>query len=218
MSDEKSKELIDLYVKKVIHKYNPKFKIKNKSESKLFKILKPILKLINPKFFDDYITTMFGTMWVTNTFYEKRPIEALAIVAHEGVHEYDRKRFPLFVFELLYMSPQWFSLIFLILAIFHSWWWLIATIIFLGPLPSPGRFYLEMRGYATEKLWSKYFYTNDWDPNEFIVFQLSNIRTYWGTWPFKKNIRKKLKKPVDENEKVYKDMLDFVRKYGYLKN
>jgi len=219
MSKNNTRELADLYVKEVIRKYNPKFEIKQKSESKLFKILRPILLLINPNFFKAYVTTLFGTMWVTESFFEDNTrMGVLQVVAHEGVHEHDRKKkFPPVVFELLYMFPHWLVLPFLVLAFIHSWWWLLPTVWSIAPGFAPGRFYLEMRGYSVERLWSKHVRVGNFNPNPFIVYQLSNVRTYWAAWPFKKHINKKLSSDVDESDPAFKDILDFLKRHDLLK-
>jgi hypothetical protein len=214
MSKYNARELANLYVEEVIHKYNPKFEIKQKSESKLFKAIKPILLLINPKFFKSYISTVFGTMWVTESFWtDSTPMNVLQVVAHEGVHEYDRKKLPPFVFELLYMFPHWLVVPFLVLAFMHSWWWLIPAVLSLSPGFAPGRFYLEMRGYSVERLWNKHIWLDRYDPNPHIIYQMSSIRTYWATWPFRRHISKKLSSEVDESDPAFKDVLDFLSRH-----
>lgn len=218
MSKNRTRELADLYVDEVIRKYNPKFEIKEKSDSKLFRLLKPILLLVNPNFFESYITTMFGKMWVTEDFFiHNTPLNALQIVAHEGVHEHDRKKLPPVVFELLYMFPHWLIIPFLILAFTQSWWWLLAAFWSMLPGFAPGRFYLEMRGYSVERLWTKHVYEGNHDPKPHIIFQLSSVRTYWATWPFKRHIKRKLASEVDESDPAFKDIMDFLKRHDLLK-
>lgn len=122
----------------------PKFEIRHKNKSFLMKLLSVVL-FFNRKFMTNYVTTMYPVVyvpdwWGINKARQKAEIE---ILAHEYVHLYDRKKM-WWLFNLLYLSPQIFSL----LAIGAFWnisflWCLL----FLLPWPSPGRAWLEFRGY-----------------------------------------------------------------------
>lgn len=209
-----TREWCDLYIKEVISNYNPKFKIRPKEESKLFKFFAPLIKLINPKFFSSYTTTMFGVMWVTPTFFDKDHIDALEVTAHEGRHEYDKKRLPWGVFELLYSFPQVLALIFVILSIFLNWWFLFG-LVFLGPLPAPWRYHFEMKGYTTRRMWARYVYgldENTWDDD--VVELMSSLNTYYMAWPFKKWIKKDLQSAIDLNDPGYMDVMEFLKRHN----
>lgn len=215
MTNKKTREWCDLYVKEVINHYNPDFKIRPKSESKLFKFLSPIIKLVNPNFFTTFTTTFMGTMWVTDSFFDKHFKEALEVTAHEGRHEYDRKKMFPGAFELMYFFPQNLSLIFIALALLHSCWWLLPAALFLGPLPAPFRYKLEMNGYATSRIWNKYVYGIDEgfsDSN--VVRTLSSLRTYYCTWPFKSLIYKDLDKPLPlRGDPGFVDIVEFLERH-----
>ena len=224
------REWVQLYVNEVIHKYDPKFQVKYKKNSKLFKVLSPILKLICPRFFKTYVTTFGGVMWVPDYFlddqfatssYLPTVLGRLSTVAHEGVHVYDENRLKL-LYHLMYFFPQILIVPFILLAIFHSLFWLFGLLALL-PLPAPGRYYLELRGYRVRHIWNEYvygkftspevkererFYTSNW-----VGYQMSNINTYYGTWPIKSCVVKDMQKPVDVNEKQYKDIIDFLKRH-----
>lgn len=216
-SKNASKEWCNLYVKEVIHKYNPKFKIRPKSESKLFKFLAPVLKLINPGFFTNYTTTVFGTMWVTDTFFNNPPEHALKVTAHEGRHEYDRDRLMFGLFEIMYLFPQILFVPLLVLGVFWSYWLLAPAIVFLAPLPAPWRYKLEMKGYAMDKIWNNYVYSHpDSFSDEHVVHAMSSLQTYYSTWPFKSWIYKDLAKPLDlEGDPGFADVIAFLERHGF---
>lgn len=219
MSSRNTREWCELYVKEVIHQYNPKFRIEYKRKSLLFKLLKPIIKIINPTFFDNFTTTLFGVMWVPDRFFDRGIRHALKTTAHEGRHEYDRKRLPWLVFELMYSFPQNLFVPCLALACLISWWWLIPAVLFLAPLPAPFRYDLEMKGYAMENIWNTHvFQSNPWASDDHVVSALSSLRTYYATWPFKSWIYKDLEKPLDlENDKGFKDVLAFLKRHNLVR-
>jgi hypothetical protein len=215
MLQKNTRQFLELYVKEVIGKYNPNIVIKKKSESKLFKILAPILIFINPKFFKSYVTFLGRTIWVPDHFLEEETeyykiIHRLSVIAHEGVHVYDSS----WLFYLLYSFPQCLVIPFILLAIFLSPWWLFGLLAIL-PLPAPGRYYLELKAYRSKRIWNKNFFlfAEDEDFIERGGYLLSSYQAYYGTWPFKKWIEKDMKAPLDMSIEPYKDMMDFITKY-----
>jgi len=216
MSQRNAREWSDLYVKEVIHKYNPKFKIRPKRESWTFKILRPVIKFICPTFFTGFITTMFGVMWVPDGFFNNNYKRALQTTAHEGRHEYDRKRLPFGLFELMYTFPQNLFVLFAALAWLTSCWWLlIPALVSLGPWPAPWRYDLEMKGYAMNRIWNKYVYKIPEEIGEAnVVHTLSALQTYYSTWPWKHKIYRDLDKPLDLTDPGFADTMDFLKKHG----
>jgi len=220
MTKKNAREWVQLYVEDVIHKYDPNFCVKRKDTSILFKILRPVLKLINPRFFDRYITTFGGTMWVPDYFLDDSDddyeiLGRLATVAHEGVHVYDEKRLP-FLYYIMYLFPQCLAIPSLILAFFCSWWWLFG-LLFLLPLPAPGRYYIELRAYRSGHIWNKYFYNTSENEefyyNNWVGYQLSSPQTYYATWPVKACVVKDMGKEFDMTQEPYKDIIEFLKKH-----
>ena len=119
------------------------FKIIDKRESALMRVLSFVL-FFNKVFMTRYITTIYPKVYVPELpWAPDKPLGRLSILAHEYVHLKDRQRLGL-LFNILYLSPQIFAL--LSLGAIWNMWWLLA-LLFLLPLPSPGRAWLEMRGY-----------------------------------------------------------------------
>lgn len=225
MEPKNSIEWADLFVKEVVHQFDPSFKIKKKSQSWFFRFFKPVIKLINPTFFESFIFTAFGTMWVMDDFYNRKHLYGnvteyvLRSCAHEGRHAYDAKRLFFGIFEFLYTFPQNLFLPFLLMAFMCSWWFMIPAILFLVPLPAPGRYYLEMKAYVMSKIWNKYVYKIDEDASdEHVVKSLSGYQTYYGTWPFKSWIYKDLNKQVDLNDPYNAEVVKWLEKYGFKKS
>ena len=122
----------------------PDFAIKRKSESLLMRLLSFVL-FFNKGFMTKYISTIYPVVYVPDWwgFQKSREKTELEILTHEYVHLYDRKRMGI-LFNLLYLSPQIFSL-FAIGALWNlSFLWFLLCLL---PWPSPGRTWLEFRGY-----------------------------------------------------------------------
>ena len=96
------------------------------------------------------------------------------------------------VFNLLYLSPQIFSLL-SINALFYSNWFLL-FLLFLLPVPSPGRAWLEFRGYKMSM--AVWYWTTGITPDiNFVVKQFTNSSYYW-MWPFKRSLERKLQREI----------------------
>ena len=77
-----------------------------------------------------------------------------------------------------------------------------------------------MRAYGINRVWAKHVYDNpDWmkQTDENVMRQMTNLQTYWATWPFKSMVRKDLEKPLDISQEHYKEALDFLKRYDLLK-
>lgn len=119
------------------------FCIVDKKSSLLMRLLSFIL-FFNKSFMTKYITMIYPKVYVPEIpWLPDSPVKRIAILAHEYVHMKDRQRMGL-LFNFLYLSPQLFSL--LALGAVWNLWWLLA-LLFLLPVPSPGRAWLEFRGY-----------------------------------------------------------------------
>lgn len=125
----------------------PKLQIKYKNESNFMKLLSKIL-FFNKNFMHSYITTIGNSVYFPNKQHiENNPIESIIILAHECYHIKDAKKFNSFIFIMLYLVPQLFALLFIPM-LFILGWWALLFLLFLVPIPSPGRAYFEFHGYT----------------------------------------------------------------------
>lgn len=131
----------------LMRKHYPNLKIAYKDESLFMKILSKIM-FFNKSFATDFITTIGDTVYYpSRAWVEEKPVNAMNVLAHECVHIKDSHKFSSPIFKLMYMAPQVFALL-LIPAFFLIGWWALLFLLFLAPIPSPGRMYFERRGYT----------------------------------------------------------------------
>ena len=173
----------------------PDFKIVDKRESKLMRLLSKLL-FFNKNFMSRYITVIGNTVYVpTKDWIKEDAYRSLSVFCHEWVHMKDNRRLGPF-FKLLYLSPQIFSLL-AVLGFWNPLWFLF--LICLLPVPSPTRSELEMRGYAVTMA------VNWWllerKPNyDWYSKQFTSSSYYWMD-PFKKDVLKDLQKEFDRIQK-----------------
>ena len=175
------------------------FDIRGKNKSRLMKLLSVVL-FFNKDFLTRYITTIYPRIYVPSLpWAPNRPNARISILAHEYVHLYDRKRLG-WLFNVLYLSPQIFAL--LALGAFWNLWWLTA-LLFLLPLPSPGRAWLEYRGYRMT------IAVNWWltgaEPNTIWLQSKFTGPDYYWMFPFKKIVEGRILKAI-ENIKSGKNL------------
>lgn len=185
---DKRERLTD-YIKTQI----PGFEILSKKESLLIKVISKLL-FFNKKFLTSYVTTLYPKVYVPSLpWRQEQNAAAMATLAHEYVHLKDRKRMGLF-FNFLYLFPQNLSL-FSLLGVFNPWWYL--CLLFLLPIPSPTRTWLEFRGYRmTLAIWS-HFFEKDLNIDRFIETVVENQfagPSYYWMFPFKKYLIKVFRK------------------------
>ena len=172
--------------------------IRSKDESKIMKLLSKVL-FFNQKFMTGYVTTWYPHIYVPKIpWKENSHVSAIATLAHEWVHLYDRKRLGWF-FNFLYMMPQCFF-IFGLLAFWSPWFLLF--FLFLLPIPSPGRAWAEFRGYRMTVA-VHYWMTGRKVDLRWITEQFVSSNYYF-MWPFRGWLIKKFQK---EFEKIKKDDL-----------
>ena len=168
----------------------PGFEILSKKESLIIKIVSKLL-FFNKKFLTSYVTTLYPKVYVPELpWREKDHVAAIATLSHEYIHLKDRKRMWLF-FNFLYLFPQNLSL-FSLLGFINPWWYL--CLLFLLPLPSPTRAWLEFRGYRmTLAVWA-HFLKDKLDIGSFvnsIVERNFAGPAYYWMFPFKRYLVKK---------------------------
>lgn len=220
----KMPNIVQRFLAEVVLPQNKKFVIKSKSNpTGLYKALAPILRIFNPDI-DNYITVLFDECWVPSNFFLSPTVEILMTLAHETVHEHDRKKYGNVAFSLMYLFPQVLALgAFLsLLAIWFGPWWLLALgfLLFLLPLPSPTRTKLEVRGYQVTMmiLEKAYGYSREKLAGE--AERISREFTgpaYYFMWPFKKNIQERLLDTSSHSEIVYVEILNFFYNEGLIR-
>ena len=191
-NDDKEKKYDKLleHVKKQI----PKFEIRSKKESRLMKLLSVVL-FFNPRFMTNYYTTMYPRIYVPSLPWNPNKVSSrISTLAHEYVHLSDRKRMGL-AFSALYLSPQIFTLL-----AFGAFWnlWFLLALLFLLPLPSPGRAWLEFRGYRMTA--AVHYWLHGQRVNTMWIERQFTSSSYYWMFPFKKFLSKRILKAVKDIE------------------
>jgi hypothetical protein len=178
----------------------PKFEEIYKTESKLHRFLSKFTFWMlqkdpeTGKRVNTYMTRYISVIGVkvaypSRQWHEAKP-HPWKILAHEGVHMLDGKRF--WIFHMLgYGFPQ--NLLPLaLLGLWNPWCWLIALC--LLPWPSPYRAWAEFRGYAMNMAINYWRYGNIKDSTlDWIAEQFYGPKYYF-MWPLKKSVYKRLRK------------------------
>ena len=189
MSESRYKKLVE-FIKREI----PSFEVVDKKQSRLMKLLSVVL-FFNKSFLEGYVTTIYPRVYVpSERWSQHKPVSRIATLAHEYVHLYDRKRLG-WLFNVLYLSPQIFAL--LAFGAFWNLWWLSA-LLFLLPLPSPGRTWLELRGYRMTAA-VHWWLTGQRVNTVWIEQQFTGSAYYW-MCPFKKLMERRILKAAEDIE------------------
>lgn len=172
----------------------PGFELRSKKQSRLMKFLSVVL-FFNRDFLTRYVTTLYPHIYVPSfPWHPNSPTRRIATLAHEYVHLHDRRRLG-WLFDILYLSPQIFAL--LALGAFWNLTWLWA-LLFLLPLPSPGRAWLEFRAYQVTA--AVYWWLNREKINTmWLTLQFTGSSYYW-MFPIKGYIEKRIIKAVEDVE------------------
>lgn len=218
--------LVRRFLSEVTEKVNPSFRIRTKDKPDwIYRIVRAVVGIFNKDLDEHYITVISGTCWVPPSFAVRSARDQIETLAHETVHEYDRKRLTTPVFTLLYLFPQILGILALlaILAIWFGpgWLWCLGFILFLAPIPSPGRMWIELRGYQTNMMLAKY--VGKWNTPEgleWVAEYYSKQFTgsgYYFMWPFRKHVIKLLVNNTKfEQEGIGKIILDWHRANGFI--
>lgn len=220
----KMSPLVERYIKEVSRKYSKDFQIKSKKNaSGLYALVRPIIKLFNKDIDDKFITVLFGTVWVPENFMNSNEMNVLEVMAHETVHEADRNRLGTLLFTILYLSPQILALGAL-LALFaiwftNSWLWALLALLFLAPIPSLGRTYIELRGYRMNVLFMrKVDKVAEESLSPYLEYMAQNFTSgnYYFMMPIKKLVISKLRKDalLGKHNEVYVKTLEWLQKEG----
>lgn len=166
-------------------------------ETSWFMRLLGALLFFNPKFMTEYITTIHKTVYWPGRSEADIGYRDWEVLAHECVHAYDSKRlgFPVFGF-LIYLMPQSLGILTLLLLplwICTGWWWGLLGLLFLAPIPSPGRRWVEMRGYSMTLACYAWYSEISYRNMAFITRQFTS-GAYYFMWPFPKGVMRALTK------------------------
>lgn len=161
----------------------PGFEVAYKDEDKLQKL---IAKLSFWNDYENYITTMYPKVYFPNREYVEKYVP-VPTLEHEWVHLKDQKTFfgllpklpawlNMVLFSLVYIFPQVLAL-FALLAVFSPWW--LLCLLFLAPIPAPGRAWAEIRAYRRSL-------EHGADDDRIADYFVSS--GYYFMWPFRKHV------------------------------
>jgi len=228
--DKTTLEIIQLYLKQVEEKYNVTIQVLPKSQSKLLKLLRPLIETFNKNYWNNYITTLGNTIWVPDNWLEPTSnddvnvlLSKVEVIAHESIHIKQAKEQTIFIHNILYLFPQIlviFSLLaFLAIPFNIAWLWTLLFLLFLLPIPAPFRYLKELEGYRTKILFYKIVYKVDNDGLQFaknIIIQQLSGSSYYFAWPFKKLIQNDLNNEQALQADEYKQILSFLKSNNLL--
>jgi hypothetical protein len=175
----------------LIKKDFPDFEVIDKKQSTLMLMLSKVL-FFNKKFMTHYTTTVGNKIYVPDLSFLDDDDNAFTVLAHEYVHMCDNKRLgPLF--KLLYLSPQIFALLSVFAFWNIAWLW---CLLFLLPLPSPGRTWFEYRGYSMSM--ACYYFMYGVKPEVKWYLDYFSTSLYYWMCPFREYLAGKLDKSLDD--------------------
>ena len=170
----------------------------------------------NPDFMESYITVLFEKVYVPENWTSYLEISNFSVLAHEGVHMYDSKKNPLMNF--LYLTPQVVLPILALGLAFVSPWFLLVALLGALPLPSPFRFYYELRGFRMNLLICLLSGVKRNSPEwKRQVDSCTNQMVgswYYFAMPFRSFVRKQFEKEGWEKEEIYQKTIKFVSLNG----
>lgn len=148
-----------------------------KEESRLQRFLAKILFFVD---YMNYATTFGKTIYVPRKF-----VDSPGLLAHEGVHVLQSKRYGFVTFALAYLFPQILVVPSLILGFFNPLFFF--GLLFLLPLPAPGRMWLEREAYKLNMLLLRDAVpsTNMVDVIDITIEKYFAGPAYYYMWPFK---------------------------------
>jgi len=163
----------------------PALRIAYKDASWLMWFVNLFIGLFNKDFMTKYITTIGPVVYLPSKAWQEQTdqINFCIDIAHEYVHVCDRYRMGIW-FSLSYLFPQILALPALLCFFGFIWppaWFCLIFLVFLAPWPSPGRTYIESRGYAANILTATLLGPYSVSMQE-IASSISGNGYYWGCW------------------------------------
>jgi len=188
--------LVDKFLKETVP-----FKVNlvQKENSRLMRFLAKLL-FFNHGFMPNYYTTIGNTVYIPSHAWTEDSLNKVAVIAHECQHIADNKRLGI-LYPLMYLSPQllvplWAALAAVAIALgWSSLVWSIALILMFvcaAPIPSPGRAWIELRGYRISAVaYAAQYGRLDERALKFFIKQFTGP-SYYFMYPFRKLIQRKL--------------------------
>ncbi len=154
-------ELYDALIP-IIKERVPEFEIRYKNKSTLMKFLNFFVRPFNDHFMTRTTTTVGDKIYYPDKEYEdyRKQYDLIITLAHEYVHILRCKKNKA-KFFLNYFFPQILAVgaLFSFLTFVNLWFLLcLLFLVFLTPIPSPGRTAIEYEGYLMTSLLEKKFY------------------------------------------------------------
>lgn len=209
------------YINFINAKYNLGIVVFPKRDSKLMKLIGPILRIFNKKF-NTYYTTIGKTMYVPDSALspDADQVSLTETFMHESRHRWDEKRYGLLgiPYKLAYLFPQSLALLTLLSfgALSGNKLWLLNLLwlVCLAPIPAFFRMVLEVRAYKTSTMLAHHLYDiSSLDQQAFIrdrvTHELTSGQYYW-CWPFASQIDKRMQDQTFMSEEPYTAMKEFV--------
>lgn len=213
---------VQKFISEVTHKYSPHFTIRDKAHKQgLYAFLSFFAQIFNPNMDTKFLTQVLHECWVPPGFLNYPDSHVIQAIAHETFHEYDRKKMSVPVAFFLYAFPQILAPLALlsILAIWFGLGWLacLGFLLFLLPLPAPGRMWLEIRAYRVNMMFLKYVTQVSEEGIRGMAVHYSTHFTgpnYYFMWPFRNHIIGLLLKEVKLD--IYEEYKQWLLKEGFI--
>lgn len=174
-----------------------------KEDSWLMRLIGKIL-FFNKGFMTQYMTTIHEKVYFSREDYENDYCVWL-VSPHEMTHLDDSRRFTYLLYDAIYLFPQCLAI--LAPLAFGAFWnlnflWFLFSLLFLLPIPAPGRKYIEQRGFTMSMAvsqWSREAKDAPkmTEPPEYIIRNLTSSNYYY-CWPFRKWVVTDLKKQLEK--------------------
>ncbi len=191
VTDPTLRKMLDLCVAEI-----PNFDIRFKNESMLMRLLGFIL-VFNKTFLTRYITTIGPVVYFpSKAGFLANQHGYVGVLAHELVHMQERKRTGDILYTVRYLFPQILAALSLltVLAWVSPWFWAcLLFLVFLAPLPSPGRRAIELNGY-TMSLAVHFWQGGPIDQTEIDWYAAQFTGpSYYFMWPMSEDIKHELR-------------------------
>lgn len=178
MSNVKTDAELSAELDEIAKKYVPKFKVISKEDSWFHRTIGFIFRA--------YFTRYWTTIGYTAAHPPGRKHNWTTKI-HEIQHARQSKKYTRVGMGLLYLLPQILALLFILPAIFVSWWFLFG-LLFLLPLPAYFRMKFELEAYQLSVMVDYWLgrntdYTIDHYTHQFVSL------AYYVMWPFKSYVR-----------------------------
>jgi hypothetical protein len=201
------------FVEEVLIPLYPKLEIKLKTKPDwIYRLASFFGTIFNPDLDKTYLTVIGKTIWVPESFREKPDVSKLSSMMHEGTHQYDSKRLTPIPYFLLYASPQILAVLTLLsFGAFYDLFWLLwlLCLLWLLPFPSPGRAWVEHRGYQLNMMMARKGFFDIPGSVEHYKKQFTGP-AYWWMWPFPAHVERKLMERLEETDPWIKKLSEWV--------